>query len=148
LSTPFLNISMNDSTIIFRKCTPKEVLIAKSIDSQLFTEAYVRDFSDDEVWIGWDKKIPIAYCSLRHLDGYTFLSRAGVIESHRGRGLQKRMIRLRAKASKRRGSTYIVTYTSQDNYASSNNLASCGFKMYEPEVKWSGSEFLYWIKTL
>jgi hypothetical protein len=143
---------MKAPIIHFRKCKPSQLHIAKSLDKKLFSKDEVRDFSEDEIWIGWHNDTPIAYCSVKYVDlpdnKFAFLSRAGVLTKYRGKGLQKRMIRLRVRDAKRRGFNFICTYTVMCNYASSNNLISCGFKLYDPETNWAGKWVLYWQRTL
>lgn len=69
-----------------------------------------------------------------------YLARAGVIPTHRGRGLQKRLIRVRVRLARQRGWDYLYSDTSA-NAASGNSLIACGFKLYDPShaygFKWA-----------
>jgi predicted acetyltransferase len=105
-----------------------------------------RDFSADTVWIGREGRTPVAFCSIRALDdGQWYLSRAGVVPSARGKGLQKRMIRLRvAFARAHDAGATVITDCTFDNYASANSLMTCGFRLYSPERRWSFHDALYW----
>lgn len=106
-----------------------------------------RDFSKDTVWIGTDASgLDVAFCSLRPLDdGQWYLSRAGVIPSARGAGLQKRMIRLRIRHVRCKApGAMLITDTALDNHASSNSLMACGFQLYEPHTRWAFDNGLYW----
>lgn len=76
-----------------------------------------------------------------------YLSRAGVLEAHQGRGLQKRLIRVRILRAKQLGWRYLLSDTSE-NPASANSLISCGFKMYEPMRPYGLKTSLYWRKKL
>lgn len=93
----------------------------------------------------------VAFCGLRELSsspGVWFLCRAGVLEAYRGKGLQKRMIRLRLRYAKAHRGKLAITYTTKENFASANSLISCGFRLYDPEWAWAGREMLYWQKDL
>jgi len=76
-----------------------------------------------------------------------YLCRAGVFDQFRGKGLHKRLIRIRLKTAKKFGYKYAVTDTTS-NPASANNLIDCGFRMFTPETPWSYSHSCYWKKTL
>lgn len=71
------------------------------------------------------------------------MNRAGVIPSHRGKGLQTRMIAVRVAKAKRLGWKYVLTYT-HDNCPSANNLIDCGFKLYDPRNPYAADGSLYW----
>jgi GNAT superfamily N-acetyltransferase len=101
-------------------------------------------------WIGYEDNKPVAFCVLapsRRWADTVYLARAGVIETHRGQGLQKRMIQIRNAYAKRKGYTWAVTDTT-DNPASSNSLISKGFKLFTPSCPWGYSSSLYWRKRL
>jgi GNAT superfamily N-acetyltransferase len=74
-----------------------------------------------------------------------YLSRAGVLPRFRGRGLQRRLIDQRVEWARRRGASRCVTYTHPENIQSVNNLIACGFRLYLPDDRWVGAEYLYWI---
>ena len=102
-------------------------------------------------WIVYDAlNLPCAFAglvpSVRWRDtGY--LCRAGVISSHRGQGLQKRLIRARVRQAKALGWNWLITDT-YENPASSNSLIACGFKLFEPTKPWGADKTLYWRKKL
>lgn len=72
-----------------------------------------------------------------------YLCRAAVLPDYRGRGLQKRLIRVRIAKARRLGWRWLVTDTRQ-NPASANSLIDCGFRMFEPSEPWSFSDACYW----
>ena len=76
-----------------------------------------------------------------------YLSRAGVLPQHQGKGLQKRLIKARVSKAKQLGWRYLLSDTS-DNPASANSLISCGFKMYEPARPYGLKTSLYWRRRL
>lgn len=96
-------------------------------------------FPDDELhtepsiwWIGWDNGDPIAFCGITIESNEGFLCRSGVIESHRGQGLQKRMIKIREKEAKKLNLESVWTYVVPDNPASLNSLIRLGYKAFVP----------------
>lgn len=72
-----------------------------------------------------------------------YFCRAGVVRDHRGKGLQKRLIRARIRKAKSLGMNWVITDT-YDNPASANNLIDTGFKMFEPSEPWGAKKTLYW----
>lgn len=93
---------------------------------------------------------PVAFCGVVESTigpGVGYLKRAGVIGSHRGRGLQRRMLLIRERRARRAGLSTVITDTT-DNVPSANNLIRAGYRLFEPEVKWSFDHSLYWRKDL
>ena len=93
---------------------------------------------------------PVAYAGLKSSFTITcggYLCRAGVLPGHRGRGLQRRLIRVREARARRDGWAALVTDTT-DNPASANSLISAGFKLYAPERPWGLKNSLYWKKLI
>ena len=118
------------------------------LDSRLFSaEERVERIEESAWWVGWDDTIPVAYGGARYIPEAkaVFLSRAGVLWEARGQGLQKKLIALRVKWARTTGATKVITYTHPENVVSSNNLIRSGFELYNPEWKWEGPTFLYWI---
>ena len=72
-----------------------------------------------------------------------YLCRAGVVPTHQGQGLQKRLIRQRLKVAKRLGMDWVITDTNE-NPASANSLIAMGFKMFDPSKPWGFKTALYW----
>lgn len=95
-------------------------------------------YSENMVPVGFAGVVP----SIRWGDcGY--LCRAGVLSSHRGHGLQKKLIRARVKKARQLGWNWLVTDT-YENPASSNSLIATGFKMFDPTKPWGANNTLYW----
>lgn len=101
-------------------------------------------------WVARESGNPVAYSGAKWWtpDNSVYLCRAGVLTSHRGRGIQGRMIAARVKWATSLGANCVFTYTLPDNAPSSNSLISQGFKLYRPSEYWAGDEALYWIKEL
>lgn len=101
-------------------------------------------------WIAYENDEPIGFGgvvqSVRWGDcGY--LCRSGVVPYFRGRGIQKKLIKVRIAHAKAIGWNWLVTDTT-DNPASANSLISCGFKVFEPSQKWAFKHSLYWRKRI
>lgn len=129
----------------------------KKINLVALLDAQVFDYEQDSPvalegvhwWVAFDKETPVAYAGVKITsERVAFLCRAGVLPSHRGKGLQAKLIRVRVAWAKRQGVKQVITYTVLDNPASSNNLIRCGFRLYTPEWKWVGNEALYWSRNL
>lgn len=76
-----------------------------------------------------------------------YLKRAGVRMRHRGKGLQRRFVRVREALARRLGFKTIVTDTT-DNPSSANNLIRCGYRIYRPSEPWGFHHTIYWYKEL
>jgi GNAT superfamily N-acetyltransferase len=108
-------------------------------------------FPDNGVWwMALHKSMPIGFGCVspsQQLSDGVYLGRCGVVNSFRGLGIQRQMIRLRVQWAKRHGYKWAVTDTT-DNIPSANNLISCGFRLYTPAVLYSFARALYWKKKL
>lgn len=80
------------------------------------------------------------------LTGY--LARSVVVPKFRGRGIQKRMIRVREAAARRHGWLSMVSDSNNGNCASGNSLIACGYRMWVPEKKWGNETSIYWRRAL
>lgn len=102
-------------------------------------------------WIAYSETgEPAAFASMKASMRWSetgYLSRSGVLLHHRGRGLQKRLIRVRARKAKEIGWLWLLSDTSE-NPESSNSLISCGFRMYEPREPYGLKTSIYWRKEL
>lgn len=82
------------------------------------------------------------------------IAHQGVLASHRGLGLQARMIRETCKIAIKRGVPEVWSYVSTPNVASCNSFVSAGFRMWRPEhwlgesVSPSQTEWVYWRKKV
>lgn len=101
-------------------------------------------------WIVVDNGCVVGYagiCPSWQWENAGYLCRAGVLASHRGQGLQRKLIQKRINWAKKLGWKWVVTDTTE-NMHSSNNLIACGFKLYQPKNPWAYEHSLYWIKEL
>lgn len=105
-------------------------------------------------WILKDGKKSIGFCAIDRSNNYlntAYLYRAGIDFSYRGKGLHKRMIRLRERWAKKNGIKWVVTDTYSDNFNSSNSLISLGYRLWSPPVNCQWAQYknaLYWKKCL
>ena len=76
-----------------------------------------------------------------------YMCRAGILNAHRGQGLQKKLIQVRLKKARSLGMNWVVSDT-YHNPASANNLIGCGFEMFDPTDPWGAKGTLYWRKKI
>ena len=101
-------------------------------------------------WILYHAGQPVGFAALNSSYRWAktgYLMRAGVVQEHQGRGLQRRLIRVRERKARQMGWEYMLSDTHY-NPASANNLIKCGYKMYEPSTEWAFKASNYWIKKL
>lgn len=101
-------------------------------------------------WIMYDGSLPIGFCGMYKSTTWAntgYLCRAGISPGYRGKGLQKRLIRVRERRARVLGWTHLVTDT-YENPASANNLIACGYRNYIPRTPWGAEGVNYWIKRL
>ena len=124
------------------------------LDKILFSEDQPVDPSNGWWWIIRDAKgKPVAFGGIRGCKhpsnrGLAYMIRSGVLTKHRGKGLQKKLIKARIAMARRRGYKEIVTYVLDWNLASANSLIACGFRLYTPESKYAGSKAFYFRRGL
>jgi GNAT superfamily N-acetyltransferase len=108
-------------------------------------------FPDQGVWwLAYHRHTPIAFaclCPSQQIPLGIYLGRCGVTPAARGKGVQRKLIRVRLAWAKRHGYKWAVSDTT-DNVPSANNLIACGFKTYEPTVRYSFARAVYWKKRL
>jgi GNAT superfamily N-acetyltransferase len=135
---------------IRRETTPLAVL---PLDAECFPSDYRPVLENSLWWVVWHGKEPVGYAGLRVCEGAQnkglgFLSRAGVVREHRGRGLQRRLIRAREVEARALGLVELVTYVAHWNCPSINSLVACGYRFYRPAAKWGGASSVYLKKML
>lgn len=103
-------------------------------------------------WIAYDP-MPVAFAGLQasvRTEGAGYLCRAGVLAHARGRGLQRKLIKVRVREAQAKGWVQLFSDTDPVNAHSMNNLIECGFRAFRPSVMWSscGAEWCYWRKLI
>lgn len=112
------------------------------------------DTSAGHWWLAYPDGVfdpePVAFAGVvpseRYL-GVGYFVRVGVIEGHRGQGLQIRLMRTVEARSRRNGWSHVVSDTT-DNVPSANNFIRAGYKLFEPADPWAFGHSLYWSKCL
>lgn len=118
----------------------KVVMPADTFEHSLLTTA--------RWWVAFLDGTPAGFAGLspsRQFLDAGYLCRAGVLPFAQGRGIQRKLIRIREKAARKAGLGWIISDTYR-NPISANNLISCGFRMYEPSNPWGARDTLYWLK--
>lgn len=96
-------------------------------------------------WIARENGRPVAFAAMVPSSQWgdaVYFNRAGVAPDCRGKGLQKRLIRVRIHAARRLGFRWAITDTTH-NPASANSLVACRFRMFEPTKRWAWRHSLY-----
>lgn len=110
----------------------------------------IEDFTQGRWFLAYLDGEPVAFAGMRPAvtdPCAVYLSRCGVLQGHRGRGLQRRLIAARLRKAKALGFERAIT-TTYSNPASSNNLIHCGFRMYGPSAPWGADGTCYWRRDL
>lgn len=139
---------MDYSYYIRRTTDRKEVL---KLDVKLFNDEWFPEFDKNLCWLvrNYNLKNPVGYACGRGLtDGIFYLSRAGVLNRHRGKGLHKRLIAAREVYARKAGYKVIITYVAKHNVSSWVTLVKRGYEVYQPEYCYAGKNFLYFRKGL
>jgi GNAT superfamily N-acetyltransferase len=115
-----------------------------------FDTAPIPAFDQGHWWIGYLGKEPVSFAALVESDRYPFtgyFKRVGVLDGHRGHGLQQRHMRVMEARAKRNGWIALVSDTT-DNVPSANNFVAAQWRMFTPDFPWSLPTSLYWKKSL
>ena len=107
------------------------------------------EWADGSWWITWEDGRPVAFVGVEPVKSWPktiYISRVGTVVSHRGKGLQRRLMNKVVKAAE--GLYERVISSTYENPASANNFIRCGFVTYLPQVAWGAPGTIYWIKEL
>lgn len=108
------------------------------------------DPASGDWWLAFDQDAPIAFACLKpsaSVANAGYLARAGVLPTHRGLGLQKRLIRVRIRRAKKYGWEWLRTDT-RANAPSGNNILACGFQLFDPDAPWAHVDAIYYRRKL
>jgi GNAT superfamily N-acetyltransferase len=108
------------------------------------------DVSDGFWWVAYDGKMPCGFAGVVRSIQWSdtgYLCRSGVLRSHRGNGLQKRLIRVRERKAKALGWNWLISDTYK-NPPSANSLISCGYRTFAPSRPWGFDGAIYWRKKI
>ncbi len=139
--------------IKIRKARASEFATVKTLCDDLLLDTADRSVWSNhcECWIAVDNGDIVAFGSLKPSVQYrdvVYFNSAGVAESHRGLGLQRKLIRARLAWARKQGKHFAITDTVPENAPSARNLIACGFRPYSPKIPWKGSGACYWSRKL
>ena len=115
-----------------------------------FDAAAMPQFDVGAWWLTYCGHDAVAFAGVlpsTHVRNGGYFSRVGVLQRHRGRGLQLRLMRVIAARGRRAGWGSIVSDTT-DSPVSANNFIKAGYRLFEPEAPWAWKHTLYWRKWL
>lgn len=116
----------------------------------LFPDLVMPYFGDGRWWLVYAGSKPIAFAGYSRSTielGAAYLWRVGVLEGHRGHGLQRTLMDTCVVFARLDGFDRIVSDTTE-NPPSANNFVRTGWSTYVPAKPWSLPSAIYWIKTL
>lgn len=128
------------------------------LDAEIFPNDNPSVIGTANWFLGWDKNNAVAFCGwkphLLDLELVGFHYRAGVLSSHRGQGLQKKLIEIRESEMIRSNIKTAVSYTEVYSAASMTSLINMGYRPYEATEKTALCDLskfrrmVHWKKTL
>lgn len=136
-----------------------DLIHAQRLDNELFgPHSLWTDYEKSEWFIAYTDgapwKQPVAFAGVQWINKReAFLCRCGVLEEHRGNGLQLLLVRKRTNLCRELGIKTIYTYTTPDNAWSMRNLISNKFKpcIFPDHLEDTdldvGAEVVYWSKS-
>lgn len=128
-----------------------EVIVALASECGFITSE-LPDPTVGDWWLVYHQGEPVGFAGMRPAvtdPEAAFLCLAGVLASHRGKGLQRKLVRKRLELAKQEGYARVISHTMTWNVHSSNNLVREGFELYWPAVRFGGAaDVNYWTKGL
>lgn len=136
---------------MIRRATVDDIEAIEAADRVCFPfdKPYLFAWEKNAFWVAHDKDELVGYLSAHPLKhNVWFFSRVGVMPSHRGQGLQRKLMACMEKHGRREGWREIVTYTVGRNGFSTANILACGYRTYEPRKSYVGWECVHLRKKL
>ena len=123
----------------------KNLTLIQELAQQVFEPSDIPTKLSESRWfVAWEGGVPLGFAGITFWgNGKAFLSLAGVLAEHRGRGIQKRLIQARLRYAKKWKVHQVVTYTVVNNPESMRSLIRCGMLPYTPKTKWAGHKVVY-----
>jgi GNAT superfamily N-acetyltransferase len=115
-----------------------------------FGSAPLPEFDQGRWWVALRGQTPVAFAGVvpsTHVENAGYFSRVGVLDAHRGKALQLRLMRATEARARNMGWNWVVSDTT-DNIASANNFIRAGYRLYQPPHPWAWPNTLYWRKPL
>lgn len=110
----------------------------------------VADFTSGYWWVATHNDTPVAFIGVvesPRARQVGYFNRVGVLPDHRGKRLQRRLMRAMEQKAKKIGWKKIITDT-RHNPSSANNIIAAGYKMFSPIDAWGHIDACYWTKDL
>lgn len=101
-------------------------------------------------WMVYHGSEPVAFAGMWRSgsqENAGYMCRSGVLKEHRGHGLQRRLIRARERAARRKGWKWMISDTTESP-ASAVNLERCGYRPFNPAKPWFRKDTIYWRRAL
>lgn len=114
-----------------------------------FDHAPIPEFDQGHWWLARYEATPIAFAGVipsTRAPNAGYFCRVGVVRKHRGRALQRRLMRALEWRARRNGWSSVISDTT-DNLASANNFIRAGYWLYQPVHPWAFPNTLYWRKV-
>jgi GNAT superfamily N-acetyltransferase len=115
-----------------------------------FNGAPIPQFDRGHWWLALKAMLPVGFAGLvpsTHASNAGYFCRVGVVEKHRGRGLQLRLMRAMESRARKNGWSCVVSDTT-DNLVSANNFIRSRYQLYQPQYPWAWPNTLYWRKLI
>ena len=115
-----------------------------------FDGAPIPSFDLGHWWLAFHKAAAVAFAGAvpsTHARNAGYICRVGVLQAHRGRRLQLRLMQAAELRARRNGWTCLVSDTTR-NVASANNFIRAGYRLYQPQNPWAFADTLYWRKFI
>jgi len=134
-----------------RRCqTHDDLVYATSIHHLLFdANSLVPHYYEFGAWLVWHGDGVVGFAMLgrsEHDWDAVFVSYIGLLQSGRGRGLGRRLVRTCVREARRLGHERVISYTWTDNIASAKSFLREGFELYRPAG--AHPEYLWFEKKL
>lgn len=138
---------MWEKDIVYEIRRTTDVNKIKKLHSRILSGDYFYYHSGNAYWVLLANDFPVGFCigtDIGHK--LLYLSRSGIFTTHRGKGLQKKMIQVREKWGRRNNLESSITYCLLNNPASINSLISSGYRVFEPDYAWAGRTGVVYLK--
>lgn len=96
-------------------------------------------------WMAFDGDKAVGFSCMTDVqtwDKTGYISRVGVMPAYRGKGLQRRLMKVCERKAKRLGWARLIS-TTYNNPPSANNFIALGYRTYEPQARWGASDTIY-----
>lgn len=128
--------------------THRETLL--DLQRRIFPSDTIVDPARGYWWLVRFEGEAVGFASIRDIKGDAaagYMTMAGVLSAHKGKGLQRRLIAARLRKARACGWSRVIT-TTYDNPKSINNLIRAGFRAYQPAFPWMATGTCYWLRSI